>query len=300
MNFPKFLIDYNLHINLELEKLMETLPYQHTPLVKAMKYSLLSGGKRLRPFLVYAVGKMIDSNNFSLDVPAMAIECIHTYSLIHDDLPFMDKNLLRRGKPSCHVKFGADIAILAGNALQSLAFSIITEKLMPEVKIENRLAMIQELSLSIGLFGMCMGQSFDIVNINKAITIKTLENIYQYKTGSLLRSAVRLGRLTSAKNINNDISTALDNYANAIGLAFQIQDDILDILGDTKKMGKIQGIDKKLNKKTYPSLIGIDNARQKTIDLYQEAIKALYILKEASFDTKLLQNLAKYIIRREK
>ena len=209
--------------------------FSSTKLQQAMSYSLLAGGKRIRPILVYLTGQMFDCSLAKLDEAAAAIEMIHTYSLIHDDLPAMDNDNLRRGKPTCHIKYGHAEAILAGDALQSLAFSLLSESqhLNNQVKID----MISEIANASGLMGMCLGQSLDLQAEHQSITLEHLQKIHNYKTGVLIKSAVRLGAFASG-DISKPYYPLLDSYAQAIGLAFQIQDDILDVIGEQAIMGK--------------------------------------------------------------
>ncbi|WWO97565.1 MAG: (2E,6E)-farnesyl diphosphate synthase [Candidatus Dasytiphilus stammeri] len=301
MNFYKLLEGYQKRVNVALNFFMKKLPFQDSKLVKAMKYGVFSNGKRLRPFLVYSIGEMFNSNNASLDPPAVAVECIHAYSLIHDDLPIMDNALLRRGKPTCHIKFGESIAILAGDALQTLAFSILSETPMPDVEMKNRLAMIKELANASGVAGMCSGQAFDLIASGENISTEKLKIIHHHKTGALINAAVKLGALTcSSTIINTTVYSALENYAKYIGLAFQLQDDILDVIGETKVMGKRQGSDKGLRKNTFPSILGIEETRREAWKLYEKAIEALNTLSDCSFNTNSLKVLANYIIKRDK
>ncbi|WWO95532.1 MAG: (2E,6E)-farnesyl diphosphate synthase [Candidatus Dasytiphilus stammeri] len=302
-NFKKLLELYQKRVNGALNSFMQKLPFQDSKLVNAMKYGIFSNGKRLRPFLVYTIGEMFQSNNSSLDAPAAAVECIHAYSLIHDDLPTMDNSLLRRGQPTCHIKFGESLAILAGDALQTLAFSILSETPMPQIEMKNRLAMIKELAYASGVGGMCSGQAFDLIESGENISIEKLKIIHYHKTGALIHAAVKLGALTCSSFINNKtlINSALDNYAKSIGLAFQIQDDILDVIGETKIMGKKTGSDESLKKNTFPSLLGgVENARREAYKLYEQSMEALQILSNCSLNTKSLEALTNYIIKRDK
>lgn len=299
MDFANLLSAYHQQVNAALTRLLAPLPFQSSPLVNAMQYGALLGGKRLRPFLVYATGEMLNADPVSLDIPAAAVECIHAYSLIHDDLPAMDDDALRRGQPTCHIKYGEDTAILAGDALQTLAFSILADQPMPGVSAEYRLAMISELAKASGVAGMCGGQALDLAAEGKSVDLPQLEQIHRHKTGALIRAAVRLGALAAGEKGRLALPV-LDRYADAIGLAFQVQDDILDVIGDTAVIGKRQGADQDLGKSTYPSLMGLDNARIKAWDLYQEALSALEILAAQSYDTTALQALASFIIERDK
>lgn len=299
MDFVRLLDAYQQQVNAALTRFIAPLPFQSSPLVNAMHYGALLGGKRLRPFLVYATGEMLRADPASLDAPAAAVECIHAYSLIHDDLPAMDDDALRRGQPTCHIKYGEDTAILAGDALQTLAFSILTDEAMPGVSAEYRLRMISELANASGVAGMCGGQALDLAAEGKSVDLDKLEQIHRHKTGALIRSAVRLGAFT-AGDAGREALPLLDRYAEAIGLAFQVQDDILDVVGDTAVIGKRQGADQQLGKSTYPSLLGLENARAKARDLYQEALDALELLAAHSYNTTALQALASFIIERDK
>lgn len=261
-------------------------------LQQAMRYSLLAGGKRIRPILVYLTGQMFGCPLANLDEPAAAIESIHTYSLIHDDLPAMDNDDLRRGKPTCHIQFNEAQAILAGDALQSLAFTLLAESQF----IDNhaKIRMITELAQASGLDGMCLGQSLDLQAEHQSISLEHLQKIHCYKTGALIKAAIRLGAYASG-NQAIPYYANLDNYAKAIGLAFQIQDDILDIIGEQAIMGKPQGSDIAHEKSTYPALMGLKNAQQLTQQLYQQAIDSV---KQIPYNSKPLQGLASYIINR--
>ncbi len=285
--------------NQALLRFLTPLPFQNTPLVDAMRYGTLLGGKRLRPFLVYATGEMFNVSQQTLDAPAAAIECIHAYSLIHDDLPAMDDDDLRRGQPTCHIKFGEAGAILAGDALQTLAFSILSDAPMTGVGPAQRIAMVSELAQASGAAGMCAGQSKDLEAEGHQVSLATLEQIHALKTGALIRAAVRLGALCAGEAGRQALS-ALDRYSAAIGLAFQVQDDILDIIGDTATIGKRQGRDPQLGKSTYPALLGLEQAQAKARDLCDRALDALAELKAASLDTSALEALACYIIQRDK
>lgn len=274
------------------------LPLNEGNMVAAMRHGALLGGKRLRPFLVYASGQMFGLSLDNLDAPAAAVECIHAYSLIHDDLPAMDDDDLRRGQPTCHIKFGEANAILAGDALQTLAFSILADAPMPDVSLQDRLAMISELASASGVAGMCGGQSLDLEAEGKQIDLLALEQIHRHKTGALIRAAVRLGALAAGES-GRAALPQLDRYAAAIGLAFQVQDDILDVVGETAKIGKRQGSDQQLGKSTYPALLGLDSAKLKAWDLYQEALTALETLAAKNYDTAPLRALANFIIERD-
>lgn len=299
MDFVQLQQTYHERVNQALTRLIDPLPFQSSPLVNAMHYGALLGGKRLRPFLVYATGEMLNADAASLDAPAAATECIHAYSLIHDDLPAMDDDALRRGQPTCHIRYGEDTAILAGDALQTLAFSILADEPMPGVSAATRVKMISELAQASGVAGMCGGQALDLAAEGRQIDLAQLEQIHRHKTGALIRLAVRLGALAAGEPARLALPL-LDTYADAIGLAFQVQDDILDVTGDTAVLGKTQGADQVLGKSTYPALLGLEGARTKAQALYQEALGALEILAGQGYDTSVLQALASFIIERDK
>jgi len=269
-------------------------PITDAKLLEAMRYSLLLGGKRVRPFLVYSVGQMLGATLHDLDGPAAAIECLHTYSLIHDDLPAMDDDDLRRGKPTCHKAFDEATAILAGDALQALAFELLCRHPYKQVSPLAQLELIKQLAIHAGYNGMCGGQAIDLAHTNKSMTLAALENMHQLKTGALIETSVRFGWLCSGKT-NQDELSALITYARALGLAFQVQDDILDIEGDTATLGKPQGSDLEANKATYPKLLGLDEAKEKALSLLAEAKAALSVLP---YDTSELSAFAHYVIAR--
>lgn len=260
----------------------------------ATHYSLMNGGKRLRPFLVYATGKMLGADKNDLDILAAAIECIHSYSLVHDDLPAMDDDDLRRGRPTCHIVYGEAQAILAGDALQALAFELIATHRFKCSK-DAQLKMIAQLANASGLQGMVAGQGRDIAATNKQINVDELEHIHKLKTGALINCAITLGALCSP-NIEKQTLENLSIFGYAIGLAFQVQDDILDVEGDTVTLGKPQGSDIAANKATYPALLGMLGAKEKAHDLIQQAHKAL---ANINADTRDLASLANYLIERD-
>jgi farnesyl diphosphate synthase len=296
--FPEQLQAFRQRADRALLDFIAPLPFNEGNMVAAMRHGALLGGKRLRPFLVYTTGQMFGVSLNNLDVPAAAVECIHAYSLIHDDLPAMDDDDLRRGQPTCHIKFGEASAILAGDALQTLAFSILADADMPDVALRDRLAMVSELATASGAAGMCGGQSLDLEAEGRQIDLPALELIHRHKTGALIRAAVRLGALAAGEP-GRAALPHLDRYAAAIGLAFQVQDDILDVVGETEKIGKRQGADQQHGKSTYPALLGLDSAKAKAWDLYQEALAALDTLAAQSYNTAPLRALASFIIERD-
>ncbi|WP_091983858.1 (2E,6E)-farnesyl diphosphate synthase [Pseudoalteromonas denitrificans] len=295
MNIKPELICAQNRITLILNNLIDNQINTDDKLKSAAKYSLLNGGKRLRPLLVYLTGKMLNANDNDLDIAAGAIECIHSYSLVHDDLPAMDDDNLRRGKPTCHIKFDEATAILAGDALQTLAFESLASHQFIGIDHKQQISLISTLAQASGLTGMCGGQSLDLSATDKLITLEQLEHIHNLKTGALLRCAIKLGALCSP-NCTSDILDKLDCFGKAIGLAFQVQDDILDIEADTQTLGKPQGSDVASNKSTYPALLGLQGAKNKARQLYLDALKAL---EHINADTSELEALATYIIERD-
>jgi farnesyl diphosphate synthase len=262
---------------------------------QAMRYSVLNGGKRMRPMLTYATGSVLGISPDALDAVACAVECIHVYSLIHDDLPAMDDDDLRRGKPTCHVAFDEATAILAGDGLQTLAFELLAHDASIQVSAQNRLQMITSLARASGSLGMVGGQAIDLESVGRMLTLPELENMHIHKTGALIRASVILATLAK-EGVDEDAVKRLDNYAKCIGLSFQVKDDILDEESDTATLGKTQGKDKDNNKPTYPALLGLSGAKQKAQELHEKAIENL-----AYFGTQadLLRNLSLYIIQRD-
>ena len=247
----------------------------------AMRYSALDGGKRVRPMLVYTTGEVLGVPLAQLDGPACAVELIHAYSLIHDDLPAMDDDDLRRGKPTCHKAFDEATAILAGDALQTLAFQVLAEDPAMAAAPAQRLAMVRELALASGSRGMAGGQAIDMAATGGALSLPELQRMHSLKTGALIRAAVRLGAL-SHPGLEPALFQALDDYAAAIGLAFQIRDDILDVESSTEQLGKRQGADQALAKSTYVALLGLDGAKAKAREVHAAARTALAPLGTAA------------------
>ena len=238
----------------------------------AMRHAALEGGKRMRPLLVYATGTAFGAGETSLDGPAVAVELIHAYSLVHDDLPSMDDDALRRGKPTVHVAHGEATAILAGDALQSLAFEVLASAATSDTV---RGAMLRELAVAAGARGMCGGQALDIDATGNAaaIDVDGLQRLHAMKTGALLRAAVRMGAL--AAEVDGDTLARLDAYADALGLAFQVRDDLLDVEGDSATLGKTAGKDAAQAKATFPALLGIDGTRARLASLGRSMEAAL-------------------------
>jgi len=262
---------------------------------QAMRYSVLDGGKRMRPMLTYCTGKTLGIAPEVLDGPACAVEFIHVYSLIHDDLPAMDDDDLRRGKATCHVAFDEATAILTGDALQALAFEILAHDPSITASAEGRLKMITTLARASGSQGMVGGQAIDLESVGTRLTLPELENMHIHKTGALIRASVNMATLAKA-DVDPVAATKLDHYAKCIGLSFQVKDDILDEESDTATLGKTQGKDKDNDKPTYPALLGLAGAKQKAKELHEQALDSLSMFdKEAD----LLRELSLYIIQRD-
>jgi farnesyl diphosphate synthase len=291
--------DYLIFCQNRVERaLAERLPNENILPVKlhqAMRYCVLDGGKRMRPMLTYCAGQTLGLAPEVLDGPACAVEFIHVYSLIHDDLPAMDDDNLRRGKPTCHIAFDEATAILTGDALQALAFEILAHDPSIKATSENRLKMISTLAKASGSQGMVGGQAIDLESVGTQLNLPELENMHIHKTGALIRASVNMAALAKP-DIDPAIATKLDHYAKCIGLSFQVKDDILDIESDTATLGKTQGKDSDNDKPTYPALLGMAGAKQKALELHEKAIDCL-----AGFgkEAELLRDLSLYIIQRD-
>ncbi|RDY69633.1 (2E,6E)-farnesyl diphosphate synthase [Lysobacter soli] len=255
--------------------LQRALPDPHSPpqrLHAAMRHAVLLGGKRMRPLLVYAAGSAFGASVDTLDAPAVAVELIHAYSLVHDDLPAMDDDALRRGQPTVHVAFDEATAVLAGDALQSLAFEVLADA---DVDATTRVDLLRTLARASGAAGMCGGQALDLAATGNgsSLSVHALEELHSLKTGALIRAAVRMGALCGGASAEE--LAALDRYAAALGLAFQVRDDILDIEGDSATLGKTAGKDVAQDKATFPALIGLDASRARLDELRRAMDDAL-------------------------
>ena len=292
----KFLQEHQSYLEKTLDKWLPSPNTQPEHLHEAMRYTTLSKGKRMRPILVYAAGKAFGVRRSALDAPACAVEMIHSYSLIHDDLPAMDNDDLRRGLPACHKAYDEATAILTGDSLCALAFHILAHDNNMIITAQKRIQMIDILAHASGSRGMAGGQAMDLASAGKSLNIAELENMHIHKTGALIKGSVELGAL-SQPSLNLKAFNNISHYAKCIGLAFQVQDDILDIESDTETLGKPQGSDVKQNKPTYPNLLGLDGAKDVANQLYEDAISSL-----AMFDEKAdpLRWIAGYIVQRDK
>jgi geranylgeranyl pyrophosphate synthase len=277
-----------------LEHALE-LPDPGTPrLREAMRYSVLGAGKRLRPLLVYLTGESLGAPLAALDAPAAAVELIHVYSLVHDDLPAMDDDDLRRGRPTCHRAYDEATAILVGDALQALAFAVLAHEPMPAVSASARLEMIQILARATGTSGMAGGQAVDLAAVGHTLPVTAIESMHRRKTGALIQCSVLLGALAAGVDGGPE-RAALEHFGAEIGLAFQIQDDILDVEGDPRILGKSTGADAAHLKPTYPSTVGVTASRVRARELRDRAIAALHPLGERG-DT--LSGLANFVVDR--
>lgn len=290
-------------VNNTLDNVLPAKTMPPTRLHAAMRYAVLAPGKRLRPLLVYASGQLFNVPIEQLDYPAASVEIIHAYSLIHDDLPMMDDDELRRGKPTCHIAFDEATAVLAGDALQSLAFALLAKSSSgkTQLSIEKRLQLIRLLGVATGSQGMAGGQMMDISCANSCITEADLKQMQQMKTGALIKTSMLFGAICAekdfnAENVDSDVMAILARFGDMIGLGFQIQDDILDIEAETAVLGKSSGSDARLDKVTYPRLVGLDVAKQQANALLQESLS---LLKSLPFDTSSLACLAKNMIQRQ-
>lgn len=287
--------EYSARIERVLDRWLPPAEKIPQRLHEAMRYAVLGGGKRLRPLLIYATGEALGLPPERLDGPAAAVEIIHAYSLIHDDLPAMDDDELRRGRPTCHIAYDEATAILAGDALQVLAFQILSEDAAMAVNPAARVEMLKSVAVASGSAGMAGGQALDLAAAGRRLDLAELELMHIHKTGALIRASVLLAA-QSAVGLDAGKLAALDRYAKCIGLAFQIQDDILDVEGETETLGKTAGADSARNKPTYPSILGLERSKQRAAELRDEAVQALAALGEASAPLKWL---AEYIISRE-
>lgn len=292
-SFANFLQRCQRRINQKLDALLPEMEGPSGKLHRALRYSVLNGGKRIRPLLSYAAAEALGGINQDTDLVASSVEFTHAYSLIHDDLPAMDDDDLRRGKPTCHIAFDEATAILAGDALQALAFQQLTE--LQQTPPETSLRLIACLAKAAGAQGMVSGQAIDIDSVNQMLTLKQLEHMHHQKTGAMIHASITMGALSTGHVTETQLS-ALQAYGEAIGLAFQVQDDILDVVGDTAVLGKQQGADEALNKPTYTTLLGLDGAREKTTQLHQAAINALSIFDHSA---NQLRAVANYIVNRD-
>ena len=282
---------YTERVNAQLEQIIPQPTGPAAKLFEAMHYSVFNGGKRLRPALCFAAAEAVSASDSNTTRVAAAVEMIHAYSLIHDDLPAMDDDDLRRGVPTCHIKFDEATAILAGDALQSLAFKQLSEL---DLSASTSLQLVSLLSDLAGCNGMVTGQAIDLASTGKQLSAEELTYMHNHKTGALIEASVVMGAIATDQ-ASSDQLQALRQFSRAIGLAFQIQDDILDVESSTEELGKSQGSDSANNKATYTSILGIEKARSEAERLYQQSLEALSPFGDQA---QSLGVLAKFIIHR--
>ncbi|RBW49466.1 (2E,6E)-farnesyl diphosphate synthase [Marinobacter sp. F3R11] len=287
-----FLETCRARVDAELSRRIESGSSASERLQEAMRYSVLGGGKRIRPALSLAAARALGQSGDTALIPACAVELIHAYSLVHDDLPAMDNDELRRGRPTAHIAFDEATAILAGDALQALAFEWLADA--PGIDASARISMIQELARASGHRGMVGGQAIDLESVGKSLTLAQLETMHRHKTGALIEASIRIGAL-SAPGVSEGSLNALEGYAKALGLAFQVQDDLLDIEGDTATIGKPQGSDIARAKPTYPALLGLAGAREHLSTLLSNALGSL---KDFGPEADPLRAMADYVVAR--
>ena len=286
------LAGYSQQVDAQLERILPPASGPAERLFAAMRYSVFNGGKRLRPALCFAAADAIGNSNSNTAKVAAAVEMIHAYSLIHDDLPAMDNDDLRRGKPTCHIQFDEATAILAGDALQSLAFQQLTE--LTDMASDSLVELMSILATYSGCSGMAAGQAIDLAATGQTLDIDQLDTMHRHKTGALIEASVMMGAITAGGASQAQLS-ALRDFAHAIGLAFQVQDDILDVESSTEQLGKQQGSDAANNKSTYTSLLGLERARNQAASLYQQSIDSLEVFADRA---EPLRQLASFIVNR--
>ena len=287
--FRSQLLEYRDRVDAMLDRMMPPAEEPPRRLHEAMRYAVLNGGKRIRPMLVIATGEALRAGGEHLEHPACAVELIHAYSLVHDDLPSMDDDDLRRGAPTCHRRFGEAVALLAGDALQTLAFEVLSGSSAP-----SRGELVRVLARAVGSHGMAGGQAVDLESVGRELTLEQLESMHLKKTGALIRASVHLGALSAGVR-DEEVLGPLDEYARCIGLAFQIRDDVLDVESDTVTLGKVQGADVALDKPTYPAVLGLDASKAHARTLHERASKHLEPLGR---DADFLRELSRFIVSR--
>jgi farnesyl diphosphate synthase len=297
-DFAARLKEWQARIERELTARLPAVDLQPSRLHEAIRYSVLGGGKRVRPALVYATGAALGIPESMLDGAACAVELIHAYSLVHDDLPAMDNDDLRRGRPTCHKAFDEATAILVGDSLQVLAFELLANDpgLPPEPQV--RLKLVQLLASGSGTSGMAGGQALDLAAIGRKLSLAEVEEMHVRKTGALIHACVMMAA-ACAPQLDASLVRALDEYARDIGLAFQIQDDLLDVEGDVAVIGKATGADSALDKPTYPSVAGVEASRRRMHELHTRALAALDALDAAGLQSAPLAAMSDWLVLRK-
>jgi len=291
-SFQSWMKETQANVEVALHQYLPSTSTAPQKLHEAMAYAVLDGGKRVRPLLVFAAGKLFDAPQELLSRAACAVEMIHAYSLVHDDMPCMDDDALRRGKPTVHKQYDEATALLVGDALQAQAFLVLSEA---QACADHKLPMLQLLAKASGSIGMCGGQAIDLASVGVALNLPELEQMHRLKTGALLRASVLLGAM-SGKPLSTDEVQALDRYSAAIGLAFQVVDDVLDATADSATLGKTAGKDAADNKPTYVSLLGLEASRQLADQLCHDAHQALSAFGASA---QYLHDLADLIVQRK-
>ncbi|WP_198360668.1 (2E,6E)-farnesyl diphosphate synthase [Thalassotalea crassostreae] len=285
---------YQQRINDYLKAQLANIEVNDQRLYDAMAYGLLIGGKRMRPYLAYATAEMLDLELDDIDPIAAAIECIHAYSLLHDDLPAMDDDDLRRGQLTCHKKFDEATAILAGDSLQTLAFEILSNHQFKSISAQSHIQLFKMLSNAAGYNGMCGGQAMDLAATDKHVALEQLQFIHKLKTGALLKASILMPALCR-EDLSTETFNNLKQFAEDIGLAYQVHDDIIDITSNEETLGKPAGSDLESNKSTYPALLGLEGAMEKEQQLFKQALSTLDTLP---YNTRNLSNFSTFIIER--
>lgn len=293
LDFAGWMKAVQADVEVALDEMLPPAHQEPRRLHEAMRYAVLDGGKRVRPMLVFAAGELFAAKTVNLRRAAVAVEMIHAYSLVHDDMPCMDDDALRRGKPTVHVKFDEATALLAGDALQAQAFVVLAGG--DELAVDARAAMFRCLAEAAGPAGMCGGQAIDLASVGLALSLPQLETMHRLKTGALLQASVMLGALCG-KSLNASEKSALVAYADAIGLAFQVVDDILDATEDSATLGKTAGKDAADNKPTYVSILGLEPSRKLAQKLRDDALRALEMFGP---EAEHLRAIAELIVQRK-
>ncbi|PMS17634.1 geranyl transferase [Trinickia dabaoshanensis] len=292
MTFEDWMRAVLARVETALERYLPASAVEPARLHEAMRYAVLGGGKRVRPLLVHAAGELTGARPEAVEAASAALEMIHVYSLVHDDMPCMDDDALRRGKPTVHVQYDEATALLVGDALQSQAFIVLTDETALDTRAQA--ALVRELAVASGSLGMAGGQAIDLASVGLTLTRTQLETMHRMKTGALLRASVRMGALAGTAP-DADALRALDAYAAAVGLAFQVVDDILDVTTDSATLGKTAGKDAKDGKPTYVSIIGLDASRALAAQLRRDAHEALVPFGERA---RRLAELADLVVNR--
>ncbi len=291
-SFESRIAHYTSRVENMLDRVLPAADVEPKRLHDAMRYAVFNGGKRVRPLLVYAAGECLGLREEALDAPAAAIELIHAFSLVHDDLPAMDDDDIRRGKPTVHRQFDEATAILAADALQPLAFRVLAD--VHDGSAGSSAHLVRIVADAAGSIGMTGGQSMDLAAEGQSLTANEIEHMYSLKTGALIHAAVTCAAAL-AEDLPDDRASAIDAFGRTIGIAFQIKDDILDVEGETEVIGKRSGADQRLGKATYPGLVGIEEARARCDSLLRSALEQLDDFGE---DAESLRWLARFIVER--